>query len=116
MPKFHTKFPLDEPGFHGEFLVGQAFKTFQDDEFEVWFQINYLPAVPDLDAVIFHPEIGFFLLETKGMRLESIANYSLTEFALFPNTKKQHPVDQLRTGQHRLKNYFEDLFKRRKIK
>lgn len=116
MPKFHTNLPLDEPGFHGEFLVGQAFKTFKNDEFEVWFQINYLPAVPDLDTVVFHPEVGFFLFETKGMRLDSIAKYSLTEFALFPNTKKQHPVDQLRTGQHRLRNFFEDLFKRRKIK
>jgi len=116
MSKFHTALPANEQGFHGEFLVGQAFKTFKNDEFEVWFQLKYLPAVPELDAIVFHPAVGFFLFETKGMRLESIAKYSLTEFVLFPNTKKQHPVDQLRTGQHRLKNFLEDLFGRRKIK
>lgn len=116
MAIIHTSLPEDVSGFHGEFLVGKAIETFKDDKFEVWFQIDYLPAVTDLDSIIFHPEAGLFLLETKGMRIESIATYSLTEFVLFPKTKKQHPVEQVRTGQHRLKNFFEDLFRRRNLK
>ncbi len=116
MTLFHTSLPEDKPGFHGEFLVGRSLQGFKDDLFEAWFQVDYLPAVTELDSILFHPEAGFFLLETKGMKIESIATYSLTEFILFPKTKKQHPVDQIRTGQHRLKNYFEDLFRRRGLK
>lgn len=115
MAIFHTQLPEDIAGFHGEYLVGQALKEFKDDNFEAWFQVDYLPAVTDLDSIIFHPEAGFFLLETKGMKIDQIATYSLTEFILFPTTKKQHPVEQVRTGQHRLKNFLEDLFRRRDL-
>jgi hypothetical protein len=113
--RIHTSLPEDKSGFHGEYLVGKALETFKDDQFEAWFQVDYLPAVTDLDSIIFHPEAGLFLIETKGMKIESIATYSLTEFVLFPTTKKQHPVEQVRTGQHRLKNFLEDLFRRRKL-
>lgn len=116
MATFHTDLPEDAPGYHGEFLVGKSLQSFKDDSFEAWFQVDYLPAVTDLDVILFHPEAGLFLLETKGMKVESIETYSLTEFVLFPRTKKQHPVEQVRTGQHRLKNFLEDLFRRRGLK
>jgi hypothetical protein len=116
MTTFHTELPEDTPGFHGEYLVGKSLQSFKDDQIEAWFQVDYLPAVTDLDVVLFHPEAGLFLLETKGMKIESIETYSLTEFVLFPRTKKQHPVEQVRTGQHRLKNFLEDLFRRRGLK
>jgi hypothetical protein len=114
MTKFHTDLPQNEKGFYGEYLVGQALSQFDDEELEAWFQIDYLPRVPELDVLIFHPKVGFFLLETKGIKIDSIATYNMTELILYPNEVRQHPIEQLRTDLHRLRKYFADLYRRQK--
>jgi hypothetical protein len=114
MATFHTHLPKDEKGYHGEYEFAQALSRIDDPELEAWFQIGYLPQVPEQDCIIFHPQAGVFLVETKGVKIDAIAKYNFTEFVLFPNVKKQHPVEQVRTGQIRLKNYLLDFYRKKK--
>jgi nucleoside-triphosphatase THEP1 len=107
----YTQLPQNQPGYYGEFLVGEKLKEIDDKDLDLWFNLDYLPSVPELDLVLAHPRVGMFLIEIKGLTIDSIQTYNLQDLILFPNVKKQHPVEQVRTGQIRLKNFLKDAMK-----
>jgi hypothetical protein len=105
MPKIHTELPKDLPGHHGEFVVGQKLKQFSRNTLELWFDVNYIPGVTDLDLIIFDPQVGLYIAEIKSMPLDSIAYFSNVDFVLKPKTPRTHPTTQLRTASVKLRNY-----------
>jgi hypothetical protein len=109
--KIHTRTPENKQGHYSEYLVGQILEKFEDSDLEAWFNVDYLPTVPELDLILMQPKIGLYLIEIKGYKIDEIQKYDLSDLIVFPNKKKQHPIDQLRAGQIRLKNYFRDIMR-----
>jgi len=101
MPKIHTELPKDVPGHHGESVVGQKLKQFNGNTLELWFDVNYIPGVTDLDLVIFDTQVGLYITEIKSM----LAYFSNVDFVLKPKTVRTHPTVQLRTASVKLRNY-----------
>jgi ABC-type sugar transport system ATPase subunit len=106
MAKAFTKLPDNSPGFRGEFSVATKLMSFPDDEIHLWFNIDYLPAVTELDVILLHPRKGLFLFEVKGYKLTEISKYSLNEFEIGDGEIRQHPLMQIKTGMYRLREYF----------
>ena len=63
----HTPLPLDEPKYHGEYLVAQKLTTLDSLTGEAWFNIDHLPNVTELDLAYFHKNAGLYLIEIKSI-------------------------------------------------
>ncbi len=105
MATIHTELPKDIQGHHGEYVVGQTLKGFSNPGLELWFDINYIPGVTDLDLILLDDQVGLYLIEVKSMKLDSIQEFTQTEFVLKVDQKRQHPTSQLRTGSLKLRDY-----------
>jgi len=109
MATIHTMLPADRPGHHGEFVVGQTLSKFSDPRLELWFDVNYIPGITDIDLILSDIQVGLYVIEIKSMKIESIEKFTNTEFMLVKNQSKQHPLSQVRTGQSKLRDYLKRI-------
>ena len=105
MATIHTSLPADTPGHHGEYVVGQILKSFSNPGLELWFDVNYIPGVTDLDLLLLDNQVGLYLIEIKSMKIDAIELFTQTEFVLKGDQKRQHPTMQLRTGSQKLRDH-----------
>ena len=105
MATIHTSLPADTPGHHGEYVVGQTLKSFSNPGLELWFDVNYIPGVTDLDLLLLDNQVGLYLIEIKSMKIDAIELFTQTEFVLKGDQKRQHPTMQLRTGSQKLRDH-----------
>lgn len=105
MATIHTSLPADTPGHHGEYVVGQTLKSFSNLGLELWFDVNYIPGVTDLDLLLLDDQVGLYLIEIKSMKIDAIEIFTQTEFVLKGDQKRQHPTMQLRTGSQKLRDH-----------
>ena len=108
-PIIHTPLPKDVPGHRGEYELGQKLSLIESDGLELWFDVNYLPGVPDIDLVMFSPKVGLFVAEVKAHRLDEIGVYDFSNFKQSNGEKRQHPVDQVKTATIKLRNTMNQL-------
>lgn len=105
MATIHTELPEDRQGHHGEFVVGQTLKTFSNPGLELWFDINYIAGVTDLDLILLDNQVGLYLIEIKSMKIDAIQEFTMTDFVLKNDLKKLHPKSQLLTGSLKLRDH-----------
>ncbi len=105
MATIHTELPEDRQGHHGEFVVGQILKTFSNPGLELWFDVNYIAGVTDLDLILLDNQVGLYLVEIKSMKIDAIQEFTMTEFILKNDQKKLHPKSQLLTGSLKLRDH-----------
>ncbi len=109
MATIHSELPEDRQGHHGEFVVGQILKDFSNPGLELWFDVNYIAGVPDLDLILLDNQVGLYLIEIKSMTLDAIQEFTMTEFILKTDQSKTHPKSQLLTGSLKLRDYLKRL-------
>jgi hypothetical protein len=111
MATIHTLLPEDVPGHHGEYVVGQILKEFSNPGLELWFNINYIAGITDLDLILLDNQTGYYLVEIKSMKIDAIQEFTNSTFILKTNEEKKHPVTQLRTGSLKLRDYLKRISK-----
>ena len=109
MATIHTLLPEDRPGHHGEFEVGQILSKFADPRLELWFDVNYIPGVTDIDLILSDSQVGLYVVEIKSMKIDAIQKFTNTEFILIKDQSKQHPIIQVRIGQSKLRDFFKRI-------
>jgi thymidine kinase len=105
MATIHTELPEDRQGHHGEYVVGQTLKTFSNPGLELWFDINYIAGITDLDLILHDNQVGLYLIEIKSMPIDSIETFTMTDFVIKEGQKRQHPKSQLLTGSLKLRDH-----------
>jgi hypothetical protein len=105
MATIHTELPVDRQGHHGEYVVGQTLKTFSNPGLELWFDVNYIAGVTDLDLILLDNQVGFYIVEIKSMKIDAIQEFTMTDFILKIDHKKSHPKSQLLTGSLKLRDH-----------
>lgn len=113
MATIHTPLPENREGHYGEYLVGQKLKTFSNPSLELWFDVDYIPGVTDIDLILFDNQAGYYLIEIKSMPLDAITTFNMTEFKV-NKEKKAHPISQVRTSSNRLRTHLQRLPKFRR--
>lgn len=111
MSILHTPIPSPTKGHIGEHNLAKEIVALKDLDAELWFGVDFLPNVRDLDLILFHKKAGLYLLEVKAVELKAIAHFDLINFILVPNTKRAHPQEQIRVAQIQLKTYIESWAK-----
>jgi len=105
----HTNLPEDRQGHHGEYVVGQLLKGFSNPGLELWFDVNYIAGLTDLDLILLDNQVGVYLIEIKSMTLDAIETFTQNDFIIKDNQRRQHPVMQLRTGSIKLREHLKRL-------
>ena len=108
MSILHTSIPERVQGHIGEHNLAQALLALEGLDAELWFGVDYLPNVRDIDLILFHKTAGLYLMEIKSVELDSIAQFDLKNFVLTPNADRKHPQEQIRIAQIQLKSYIQD--------
>ena len=80
-------------------------KTFSNPGLELWFDVNYIPGVTDLDLILLDNQVGLYLIEIKSMKIDAIQEFTMAEFTLNVNQRKSHPKSQLLTGSIKLRDH-----------
>lgn len=76
-PQVHTSMPENEPEHHGEFVFAKKLVALADDRFHMWFGVDYLPGVTDLDLLLCAEPVGFFAVEVKAFSIDAIERTQL---------------------------------------
>ena len=105
MATVHTDLPRDASGHHGEYVVGQTLSKFSNPGLEIWFDVNYIAGVTDLDLILLDNQVGYFVIEVKSMKIDAIKEFTWSSLVLHPDQKRQHPVVQLRNGSLSLRGH-----------
>jgi hypothetical protein len=117
MTIIHTELPVNHPGHYGEYKVGQILKNFSNPGLEIWFGVDYIAGVPELDLILSDKQAGLYLIEIKSMAIDSITDFSQSSFTVGRETKS-HPISQIRTGSIKLREHLkrsQSTFDRLKI-
>ena len=105
MTTIHTALPEDRQGHHGEYVVGQILKTFTNPGLELWFDINYIAGITDLDLILLDNQVGLYLIEIKSMSIDAIEIFTMTDFVIKEGQRRQHPKSQLLIGSLKLRDH-----------
>lgn len=103
----HTELPSGE-GHWGESQFAAKLVEVSDDETHLWFGINYLFGVHDLDVVICHPHIGVFAIEVKAIPLRAIEEYGPGLLNIKGRHGSKHPLQQSNAAKHKLVEHLRD--------
>ena len=76
MASVNTPPPKNEPGRFGEFKFAGWISGAASEDTNLWFNINHLYAVGEIDALVSHPSFGFLLVEVKGHSINQVNGYS----------------------------------------
>ena len=70
-----TSFP---PRHRGELAVYQQLTLQKDDALYLWASLDFIPGVNDIDLLMWHEEIGCFVVEIKAISLEMLISFSFS--------------------------------------
>lgn len=108
MAAVHTDLPSGD-GHEGERRFAEALRSIAGDPAHLWFGVDHLPGVGDIDTIIAIPQVGVFVIEVKAVGLEAIEEYGpgVCRIRNRPGTKT--PLKQARSAQIQLVQYLRDV-------
>ena len=95
----------DMPKYHGERSVADQLSSFADQKLHLWFGINYVPGVTDIDILLWHEDIGVFVIEVKAVPLYKIQNFGLNKCKIEGRKENKSPQVQAMEAWTSLSNY-----------
>ncbi len=72
VPQVHT----DLPERRGERELAQKLMSLPDKRLHLWFGLDFLPGVRDIDVLIWHEDEGIFTVEVKAVPLNMIESFA----------------------------------------
>jgi len=103
----HTPLPKEEPGRFGEFKFARWIAGVADAETNLWFNVNNLYGVGEIDALVSHPRFGFLLVEVKGHSIKQVSGYSGDGRKVkFGEVLRKNPALQAHEQAQKLKGWF----------
>lgn len=97
-----TTFP---PKHRGELAVHQQLTLQKDDALFLWASLDFIPGVNDVDLLIWHEEIGCFVVEIKAISLEMLISFSFSSCEIEGRGLDRSPQNQAYDAMQSLRNY-----------
>ena len=103
----HVHTPL--PSKHGELQLAKQLAGFPDDRLHLWFSLNFIPNVRDVDLVIWHERAGIFVVEVKAVPLRAIETFGWQKCTIMGREEDRGPQQQAHEAMHSLRNFVKPL-------
>jgi hypothetical protein len=107
--RLHTELPTT---FAGERQFAQSLAGLNDPHLHVWFALNYLPGVLDIDCLIWHEWVGVFVVEVKGVPLTAVEAFDLQWCKIQGRERCKSPARQAYDAGTSLRDYLKDKMAR----
>lgn len=109
MSVVHTALPTAAPGHRGEADFARRLVDLGDERLHLWFGVDYLPGVSDLDVLVCHTDLGFFAIEVKAVTLDAIEDYGPGHCSIRGRHSHLTPLQQARKAQVKLTEYLRNV-------
>lgn len=97
-----TSFP---PRHRGELAVHQQLTLQHDDALYLWSSLDFIPGVNDVDLLIWHQEIGCFVVEIKAISLDMLISFGFSSCEIEGRGLDRSPQNQAYDAMQSLRNY-----------
>ena len=85
--------------------LAKKLAAFHDPRLHLWFGIDFVPGVRDVDLLLWHEAEGVFLIEINAVGLDSIASYSWEKIKLRDRKEADSPPRQADRAVVSLRNF-----------
>lgn len=75
------------------------------DDTHLWFNIDYLPSVKDIDLLLWHESVGVFAIEVKAVQIEAFTKFNLSRCTIKGRKEGKSPHAQAQAAEQDLRNY-----------
>jgi hypothetical protein len=96
---------VDKPGHYREYEFAQNLALFDDPGLYLWFQLEGVPGVKDIDALLYHEALGVFVVEVKGVHLGDIESISFEECPIVNREERTNPNLKARNACLKLREF-----------
>jgi len=93
------------PKHKGENELAQRLSKIDDDRLHLWFSLDCIPGVRDIDVLALHEDIGVFVIEVKAVPLDAIRAIGYQHCEIEGRDVDRGPVVQAHSAFQSLKNY-----------
>ena len=93
------------PRHRGELAVYQQLTLQKDDALYLWSSLDFIPGVNDVDLLIWHQEIGCFVVEIKAISIEMLVSFSFSSCEIEGRGLDRSPQNQAYDAMQSLRNY-----------
>lgn len=105
MATLHTDLPSNEKGRYGEYRTAKWLSELGGESLHLWFGVNYLDAVGDIDQLIGDSRVGLCVIEVKGHSLGQILKYSRENVEFQREGLQKHPGRKAQLEAQRLSTW-----------
>ncbi len=105
MARLHNELPQPQQGHYQEHVAAKLLASVQDDALHVWFGINYLQRVSDIDVILWHEDVGVFVVEIKGVPLSAVLRFGRSACVIEGRPSTLTPQHQASKAMYDLKNW-----------
>ncbi len=96
------KAAINSDGHFREFELAGQLAALDDPELHLWFQLDCVPGVKDIDILAYHEAVGIFVIEVKGVRLNDIEYITYDECVIRNRDERINPNVQARSAMFKL--------------
>jgi hypothetical protein len=95
----------------GELNLSKQLSGIEDPHLHLWFGLDFIPGVADIDCVIWHEKIGVFVVEVKALPLPAIELFGLDRCHIKNRDGHETPQRQAYDGQECLRRFLRSWVK-----
>jgi hypothetical protein len=109
MAILHTELPSKR----GELDLAHRLQAIDDPSLHLWFALEYLPGILDIDLLLLHERAGIFVIEVKAIPLKMIKSFGLSKCEIEGRTDNRPPHLQAGDARWKLKDLLDRQLGRR---
>jgi hypothetical protein len=95
------------PKHQGELNVYNQLSSQNDDAMYLWFSLDFIPGVNDIDLLLWHEDEGVFVIEIKAIPLSMLVSFSFSSCEIQGRGIDRSPQNQAYDASQSLRNYLE---------
>lgn len=89
MANIHTECPKR---VIGEANLARQLAAIDDRRLHLWFALDDIPGVRDIDCVIWHEQVGVFIVEIKAVNLPMLEEFGLRSCRIRGRARKRRSI------------------------
>lgn len=93
------------PRRKGELSLAKQLIAFDDPSLHLWFSLDFIPNVRDIDVLVWHEHAGVFVLEVKAVTLNQVERFGWQRCEIKGRPEDRGPQYQALEAAYSLKNF-----------
>lgn len=99
----------------GEQNLAKQLTSLNEPKLHLWFGLDFIPGVRDIDILLWHEDIGVFVIEVKAVPLKAIDFFGWESYKIREREVDDSPCRQADRALNSLRNYLRPQMPNRKL-